>query len=310
MKILITGASGFVGAALLDILQEKYDDLVLLGRSNNVSQFKFYQAEIDSKSDYTEALKHVDVVIHVAARAHVLNEDSAKANDLYQEINTRGTLNLAKQSIASGVKRFIFISSVKVNGEQTQLGKPFSSMDIPSPEDAYGQSKADAEKGLLEISAVSDLEVVIIRPPLVYGRGVKANFASMMQLATKNLPLPFGSIKNKRSMVGIDNLVDLIIACIDHPNAANQIFLVSDDHDVSTSELMRELTIAAGKKPRLIPVPMKIIKFMATLLGKKSIADRLCGSLQVDITHTKEMLGWVPPVSFKEGIARCFKKVN
>tara|TARA_R110001599_G_scaffold99341_1_gene254701 strand:- start:899 stop:1828 length:930 start_codon:yes stop_codon:yes gene_type:complete len=307
VKILLTGASGFVGSAILAKLCA--DKIRVLGRSEPpCGTTDFYYSEIKSDTDYSEALKGVDVVIHVAARAHIMKDGSSDPFSEYYETNTLGSLNLARQSSA-GVRRFIFISSIKVNGEFTSIGHPFFYNDKVCPDDPYGQSKAEAEIGLAKLAEETGMEVVIIRPPLVFGPGVKANFASMMSLAIKNLPLPLGAIKNKRSLVAIDNLVDLIITCIDHPNAANQTFLVSDDHDVTTTELLEELTRAAGKKPRLIPVPMKVIQIVANVLGKKSIADRLCGSLQVDISHTKETLGWKPPVSFKQGIARCFEKV-
>ena len=307
MNILLTGATGFIGSRIINLLE--FSKLTVLGRSLPEGFMgAFYEAEIGPDVDYSASLRDIDVVIHSAARAHVMDDKAESPLSAYRDVNVDGTLTLAKQAAAAGVKRFIFISSIKVNGESTLFDSAYKYDDSSSPEDAYGVSKMEAETGLLKLSKSTGMEVVIIRPPLVYGPGVKANFALMMNLARKNLPLPLGAIKNKRSLVGIDNLVDLIITCIDHPNAANQTFLVSDDNDVSTTDLLKELTLAAGKKPRLIPIPMPIIKFFATLLGKKSISDRLCGSLQVDITHTKETLGWVPPVSFQEGIARCFTK--
>jgi len=223
-------------------------------------------------------------------------------------VNSLGTLNLACQAAKAGVSRFIFISTVKVNGERTEKDKPFRFNNPSMPEDAYGISKSEAEFGLRALSKQTGMEVVIIRSPLVYGPGVKANFAAMMKLASKNLPLPLGAIHNKRSLVALDNLVDLIVTCIDHPKAANETFLVSDDQDVSTTELLNKMTVAAGKKPWLIPVPMKLIQLGAAVLGKKAVADRLCGNLQVDISHTKEVLGWTPPIMLEQGLARCFQK--
>tara|TARA_R110001592_G_scaffold45986_2_gene146673 strand:- start:1600 stop:2529 length:930 start_codon:yes stop_codon:yes gene_type:complete len=307
LTILVTGYTGFVGSTLVRALSSR--TLRLVGRRElSGLPFDFFQKTLAEDCVYSDCLGGVEVIIHSAARAHVMNDNEVDALSAYRAINSLGTLNLAKQAAEAGVKRFIFISSIKVNGELTEPDKPYTYSDQPDPQDPYGISKAEAEKGLMDIAHQTKMEVVIIRPPLVYGSGVKANFASMMRLAAKNLPLPLGSIKNKRSLVAIDNLVDLIITCIDHPKAANQTFLISDDHDVSTTELLRELTIAAGKKPCLIPVPMKFIQMIATLLGKKTIADRLCGNLQVDISHTKDTLGWTPPISFKEGIARCFIK--
>jgi nucleoside-diphosphate-sugar epimerase len=307
MKTLLTGATGFVGSAILEALDPK--NIRVLGRSKPPNVADFFSAEIDSDTDYKEALTDVSIIIHSAARAHIMDDQSEDPLNAYREVNTFGTLNLARQAAVSGVKRFIFLSSIKVQGEETALDRPYFYDEAYSPQDDYAQSKVEAEVGLLELSRETGMEIVIIRPPLVYGLGVKANFAAMMKMAAKNLPLPLGAIKNKRSLVFIDNLADLIVTCIDHPNAVNNIFLVSDDHDVSTTELLTELTKAAGKKPRLIPMPMKLIQILATLLGKKTIADRLCGSLQVSISHTKETLGWKPPVSFEQGIARCFNKV-
>ncbi|MDP2715683.1 SDR family oxidoreductase [Rheinheimera sp.] len=304
-KILITGFSGFVGSRLLSVLSTRV--LVLLGRKKpeNVS-LPFYQSEFNADSDYSSALAGVDVVIHSAARVHMMNEQTTDPLAAFRDVNTFGTVNLARQAAAAGVKRFIFISSIKVNGESTRNDKPFRHDDKPLPDDAYGISKAEAEIGLKQIAVQTGMEVVIIRPPLVYGLGVKANFAAMMKLARKNLPLPLGAIHNKRSLVALDNLVDLIVTCIEHPKAANQTFLVSDEHDVSTTELLQMMTRAAGKKPRLLPVPMSWLKLAGKLTGKSAVIDRLCGNLQVDISHTKDTLGWRPPVTVEEGIARCF----
>jgi nucleoside-diphosphate-sugar epimerase len=310
VKTLLTGATGFVGGALLEKL--KFNDVRVLGRSRpELAEVDFVAAEIKSNVDYSSALVDVGVIVHSAARAHIMNDNAQNPLEAFRDVNALGTLNLARQAAESGVKRFIFISSIKVNGEGTQLNEPYSYNDQTLPEDAYGKSKVEAELGLRKIAQETGMEVVIIRPPLVYGVGVKANFAAMMKLASKNLPLPLGAIHNKRSLVALGNLVDLIVICIDHPKAANETFLVSDDQDVSTTELLNKMTIAAGKKPWLIPVPMKLIQLAATMLGKKSVADRLCGSLQVDISHTKDVLGWTPPITLEQGLARCFhKKVN
>jgi nucleoside-diphosphate-sugar epimerase len=310
VKTLLTGATGFVGGALLEKL--KFNDVRVLGRSRpELAEVDFVAAEIKSNVDYSSALVDVGVIVHSAARAHIMNDNAQNPLEAFRDVNALGTLNLARQAAESGVKRFIFISSIKVNGEGTQLNEPYSCNDQTLPEDAYGKSKVEAELGLRKIAQETGMEAVIIRPPLVYGPGVKANFAAIMKLASKNLPLPLGAIHNKRSLVALDNLVDLIVTCIDHPKAANETFLVSDDQDVSTTELLNKMTLAAGKKPWLIPVPMKLIQLAATILGKKTVADRLCGNLQVDISHTKEVLGWTPPITLEQGLARCFhKKVN
>jgi len=225
----------------------------------------------------------------------------------YRRVNVDGTLNLARYAVEAGVKRFVFISSIKVNGEQIAPGRPFTCDDTPTPKDPYAISKLEAEQGLQQIALETGMEVVIIRPPLVYGPGVKGNFASMIKLVEKGLPLPFGAIDNRRSLVGLDNLVDLIITCIDHPNAANQVFLVSDGEDLSTSGLLRRVAKAMGKPSRLIPVPAGLLQLGATVLGKKAIGQRLLGSLQVDISSTRERLDWTPPVSVDEGLRRCFE---
>lgn len=302
--IFLTGGTGFVGKALCGILPS--EQLVIFGRRKPSSPFaRFHQGDISATTDYTDALIGIDVVIHSAARVHMMTDDSSDPLEVYREVNTYGTLNLARQAVKAGVKRFIFVSSVKVNGEATVQGQAFRHDDIPAPSDAYGTSKAEAEAGLLALAKETGIEVVIVRPPLVYGPGVKANFAAMFNLARKNLPLPLGAIDNLRSLVAIDNLVDLIQTCIHHPKAANQIFLVSDDCDVSTTTLLKTMILACNKTPRLLPVPMPWIQSLAKIAGKSAIADRLCGSLQLDIQHTKQTLDWNPPLSFEEGIKRC-----
>lgn len=305
--ILLTGATGFVGKAVLARLPP--EKLVVVGRNNISGEHRYFVKDnIDKSTNYSDALDDVDIVIHSAARVHVMNEANSNSLSEFREINTEGTLNLARQAAAAGVKRFIFISSVKVNGESTEPHKAFRNDDDIISTDPYGQSKAEAETGLWQISSETGLQLVIIRPPLIYGPKVKANFALMMKLAKKNLPLPLGAIHNKRSLVALDNLVDLIITCIDHPNAANQTLLVSDDHDVSTTELLQTMTRAAGKKPWLLPLPVSWLKLAGKLMGKQAVIDRLCGNLQVDISYTKNTLDWKPPISFEEGIQRCFIK--
>lgn len=301
-NILLTGGSGFLGKHLLKDL-DKYQVRVLdRNRNEKHNQVTYFKASIDSLSKYSLLLENVDTLIHCAARVHVMNEQSLNPLNEFREVNTAGTMNLARQAQEAGAKRFIFISSIKVNGESTEIGKSFRASDERRPEDFYGQSKAEAEEMLLEIAKETGLEVVIIRPTLVYGPGVKANFASLMNLVSKGIPLPFGCItQNKRSLVSITNLVDLIITCIDHPKAANQVFLVSDDQDVSTSEMVREMAKALGKPTWQLPIPVWCYKFVGKLLNKSDVVDRLTGSLQVDISHTKDTLGWKPPQTLKEG---------
>jgi UDP-glucose 4-epimerase len=297
MNILVTGSTGFLGRSLVE--QLTLHSISVLARSELKSNnCVYHHGVIDNKSSYAKALLNIDVIIHCAARVHIMDDNSSSPLDEFREVNTHGTLNLAQQAATSGVKRFIFISSIKVNGESTELGLPFKPDDTFIPTDPYGLSKYEAEIGLCKIAEKSGMEVVIIRPPLVYGPGVKANFASMMKWVNKGLPLPLGGITgNKRSLVSIDNLVNLIITCIDHPKAGNNTFLVSDDDDVSTTQLLVNMATALDSSNRLIPIPSKWFIVVAKLIGKPAISQRLCGSLQVDISKTKELLNWQPPFS-------------
>jgi nucleoside-diphosphate-sugar epimerase len=255
-------------------------------------------------ANWSAALDGIDVVVHLAARVHVMRETVSDPLSVFRETNVAGTLNLASQAAAAGVHRFVFISSIKVNGEHPKGDKPFTETDTPNPQDAYGISKLEAEQGLLKIAQETGMEVVIIRPPLVYGAGVKANFLSMMRAIRKGIPLPLGAIHNKRSFVYTGNLVSLILKCIDHPAAANQVFLVSDGHDLSTTELLKECAVALDVKSRLLPVPQKLIEIGAAMLGKANVAQRLCGNLQVDITKARTLLGWEPPFSVADGLKK------
>jgi nucleoside-diphosphate-sugar epimerase len=236
---------------------------------------------------------------------HVMADTAADPLEEFRRVNVQGTLNLAQQAAAAGANRFVFVSSIKVNGESTKLGAPFKADDVPAPKDAYGVSKMEAEQGLRELAERTGLEVVIIRPPLVYGPGVKANFAAMMRWLKRGVPLPMGAIHNQRSLVALDNLVDLLVACLAHPAAANQTFLVSDGEDVSTTELLRRMGQALGCPARLVPVPASWLKLTAAGVGKSDVAQRLCGSLQVDIEKTRRLMGWAPPISLDEGLRRA-----
>ena len=305
MKLILTGATGLVGRHIIE--KTRSFDITTIGRSNpdTLKRSAFFQANIDANSNYGPALVNGDVVIHCAARAHIMDDKSADPLTAFRQVNTLGTINLAKQSIQAGVKRFIFISSIKVNGEYSSKGKPFSANDEASPQDPYGFSKAEAEEQLKKLGIESGMEVVIIRPPLVYGPGVKANFAAMMRLVATGIPLPFGGInENRRSLVSVYNLVDLIVNCISHPNAANQTFLVSDDEDLSTQKILKELSIALGRSGRMFFLSVRLIEALGKVTGKSAIVDRLCGSLQVDISKTKKILDWQPPISVKEGFSR------
>lgn len=309
MNVLLTGANGFLGSRLAVTLNTKpYVRLTAaVRRSVQLSAMNVVEVQsLDANTDWSDAVTEQQVVIHTAARAHNMKDEAADPLVEYRRVNVDGTLNLARQAVDAGVTRFIFISSIKVNGEQTTCGGVYKAEDSPAPDDAYGISKYEAEQGLSQIAADTGLEVVIIRPPLVYGPGVKGNFYSMMRVVKKGFPLPLGAINNKRSLVALDNLVDLIITCIDHPAAANQVFLAGDGEDLSTTELLRGVAQAAGVSSRLIPVPASVLMFMASLFGKKEMAQRLLGSLQVDISKARNLLGWTPLLSVEEGLRRCF----
>lgn len=305
-SVLVTGATGFVGKALLARLLKGGIRVVaaVRGSSELPAPASTMRIEnLDGHTQWLDGLKDVDVVIHSAARVHVMNDTDADPLAAFRRVNVEGTLNLARQAAVAGVKRFIFISSIKVNGEETENGRRYLADDVPAPADPYGISKMEAEQGLRELAKETLLEVVIIRPVLVYGPGVKANFLSMMRWLDRGVPLPFGSIDNRRSLVALDNLVDLIVTCMDHPAAKNQTFLVSDGDDLSTTGLLSKMAQALGRNARLLPVPSKLLELGAILLGKRSLSQRLCGSLQVDIEKTRTVLGWNPPMSTEEALA-------
>jgi len=311
MRILVTGANGFVGRALCKALHQSSYQVRTTTRTANKHQTspdQFLVGDIIATTQWEQVLPDINVVIHLAARVHVMNDQAVDPLSEFRKVNVAGTLNLARQAAMAGVKRFIFISSIKVNGESTAANHPFSADDIPAPADAYGISKREAEDALRLLAEETGLEVVIIRPPLVYGPGVKANFLSMMRWLHKGLPLPLGNIDNKRSLVALDNLVDLIATCVDHPAAANQTFLVSDDEDLSTSGLLHRMAKALGKTAWLLPFPGWLLTMVAGLIGKKAVAQRLCDSLQVDITKTRQVLNWTPPINVDEGLRRVAQK--
>jgi nucleoside-diphosphate-sugar epimerase len=314
MNILLTGATGFLGKRLVGQInrQGAHALICAVRREESVEcGHEVLVHGLHADTDWSGALGgQPQVVIHAAARAHIMKDEVPDPLAEYRKVNVEGTINFARQAAKAGVTRFIYISSIKVNGEQTPLGKPFTADDMPASQDPYGVSKLEAENGLSEIASETGMDVVIIRPPLVYGPGVKGSFASMVKLVDKGLPLPLGAIHNKRSLVALDNLLDLIITCIDHPAAANQVFLAGDGQDVSTTELLRGVGRAMGKPARLIPVPAGMLMLGASLLGKKAVVQRLLGSLQVDISKARNLLGWEPPLSVEEGLRRCFDSEN
>ena len=305
MKVLVTGATGFVGRTLCARLTASGVDVVPAVRSKYDLPYEVVVGNLNASTNWQPGLTGCDAVIHLAARVHVMEDAARDPLASYRAINTEATLSLACQASDAGVKRFVFLSSVKVNGEFTEAGQPFTADDVPAPEDPYGVSKHEAELFLRQIAAETGMEVVIIRPPLVYGPGAKANFAAMMRWLARGVPLPLAAVTdNRRSLVALDNLVDLIMTCLHHPAAANQTFLVSDGEDLSTAQLLRRMGAAMGYPARLFYLPPALLKLGATVLHKSGIYQRLCGSLQLDITKTRHLLGWTPPVSVDEGLRR------
>jgi len=289
---LVTGASGFVGSHLMKEMARRGLSVrgVTRGTVPDLVTIPSYGPEMD----WNECLEGVDTVIHLAARVHVMRETASDPLALFREANVASTINLARQAVAAGVRRFVFVSSIKVNGERTEPGKPFTADDIPNPQDPYGISKAEAEAALMVLGRETGMEIVIVRPPLVYGPGVRGNFRSLMKWAASGMPSIFGAVKNKRSFVHVANLCDFLITVLDHPKAANQIFLVSDGQDLSTHELLVKLTEAAGRKPRNIPVAPGILNAIGRLARREAAVARLTENLQVDMSANWQLLGWRP----------------
>ena len=304
LRVLLTGGSGFLGTHILK--HNAFADSLVIGRTRPIKCSNFIQIPFDQVDDSVMDQLEIDVVVHMAARAHVMNDKAKNPLDEFRQVNAVGSLNLAKKAAIAGVKRFIFISTVKVLGEKTEPGHAFKNSDAFNPQDPYSISKVEAEVGLKLIGEAHGMEIVIIRPPLVYGNGVKGNFGSLLKLAKLPIPLPFGSIQNKRSLVSVENLVDLIVVCLNHPNAKNQTFLVSDDDDMSTSILFSSLADAGGYKAYIFSFPLVLLSIFFRVLGKSAIYERLCGSMQVNIEYTKAQLGWKPPFNIKDSLSNCW----
>ena len=307
MKLLVTGAHGLVGRAVCQALAARGLSVRAAVRSaspGSTGAGTFMTGDMDGQTVWHAALEGIDCVLHLAARVHVMRDDSADPLAEFRRVNVDATLNLAHQAAAAGVQRLVFISSVKVNGEATLPGQAFTETDPPHPQDAYGQSKYEAEQGLLQIAAQTGLAVVIIRPPLVYGPGVKANFAALMRAVQRGWPLPLGAIDNRRSLVALDNLVDFILTCVSHPKAANQVFLVSDGQDVSTPALVRAMAQAVGRRARLLAMPWWLLQAVGRLLGQGDALARLGGNLQLDIAKAHTLLGWRPPVTMSQQLQK------
>lgn len=305
MLVLLTGVGGFVGTALLKQLASLSGVSVRgSGRATVCACLNdYHMVDMAPDTNWEGIVSDIDVVIHCAARVHIMDDQSSDPLAAFREVNVAGTLNLAQQCAGAGVRRFIFVSSIKVNGERTTPERRFMADDVAAPEDPYGISKMEAEQGLRKIAEETCMEVVIIRPPLVYGPGVKGNFRTLLKLTKLRFPLPFGSIQNQRSMVYVGNLVDLLIRCIDSPSAANKTFLISDGEDLSTSGLLRLLRKQMGLPAWLLPVPVGLFEWVGRLTGKSALVDRLCGSLQVDSSKVRKELGWAPPFTVEQGLA-------
>ena len=317
--ILLTGANGFIGSNFQQYCYEKSKKIVLVSRNDSRSKnlHSFHDiinvGEINSSTNWSSALKGINCVIHCAAKVHTMNE---KDQHDYRSINIEGTKNLAEQAVKAGVKRLVFLSSVKVNGEgfNENVTKKnnefffFNQEDTPNPQGEYAISKLKTEKVLWEISAKKNLEVVIVRLPLVYGKDVKGNIARLIKIIKSGIPLPFSMIKNQRSIIGIDNLIDFLMLCIDHPDASGKTFLVSDSDDLSTPDLIKLIASSFGQKANLFPVPLFLLKFLGSIFGKQKEINRLIGSLRIDNSYVKETLNWTPPVSVEEGIMRMIQR--
>jgi nucleoside-diphosphate-sugar epimerase len=306
MNILVTGANGFIGQAVCrDLSLRQFHVLPIVRNSSTIPNAIIIQDEHDPRWD--TVLKECQTIVHLAGRAHVAQDKTPETRALYMKENVELTLNLAQKAADLGVKRFVFISSIKVNGEETQNAKAFTPEDVPHPQDVYAESKWLAEQGLMTIARTTNLEIVIIRPPLVYGPGVKGNFSTLIKLVKKGLPIPLGGIQNQRSLVALDNLSNFIALCADinaSPKAANQVFLISDGEPVSTGSLIQRIADAYQLKLRLIPVPVALLKFLLKLLGKGDAAHRIFGSLKVNDIKARELLGWRPVVSMDEQLRK------
>jgi len=308
MNLLVTGSTGLVGRALCVHLRDLGWAVRGVSRqaSDPVGQQSVVQIRsIDEDTDWRGALRGIDVVLHLAARVHIMQDRSADPLAEFRRVNVHGTLNLARQAASAGVRRLVFVSSVKVHGEATVSGRPFTELDPLLPQDAYGQSKIEAKPGLQMIAMQTGLELVIVRPPLVYGPGVKANFAALMRAVQQGWPLPLGAVQNLRSLVALDNLVDFLSLCASHPRAAQQSFLISDGQDVSTPQLLREMAHALGRPARLLPLPVPVLRALGRLSGQSAAIDRLCGNLQLDISKARTLLGWTPVLGLSEGLRKA-----
>ncbi len=302
-NVLVTGGNGFIGRRISYRLAADRIDVTGAVRSPTHVEWQVRSPSLDREADWRPLLRDRTVVVHTAGRAHLLVDRAERPLDAFRAVNTAGTLRLAQQAVQMGVRRFVFLSSIGVSGANSV--EPFTESDTPHPIEPYAVSKLEAEQGLMALSKEAGMEVVIIRPPLVYGPSAPGNFGKLANAVRRGIPLPLGAVtQNRRTLVGLDNLVDLIVTCAYHPSAANQVFLAGDDEDLSTADLLHRMAKAFGVSPRLLPVPVPVLKAMARAAGKSGMVERLCGSLQVDITKAREVLGWKPPLTVDEGLAR------
>lgn len=308
--IAVTGASGFVGRALCRSLQAQgYPTTPLLRTPQSDMPGAVLVGDMGADTDWSQALEGVDCVVHCAGRAHIALRAGPQDLDVCRRINVEGTRRLALAAAQAGVQRLVFVSSIKVLGERSDEGSPLRFDSRPAPEDAYGISKWEAEQALQRVSDQTGLQTVTVRPPLVYGPGVKANFLRLIQEVARGTPLPLGSVRNLRSLVALDNLVDLLTCCIVHPQAPGQTFLVSDDHDLSTPALIQGLAEALDRPARLLPCPPSLLRLAGRISGRAGQIERLIGNLQVDIGHTKQVLRWTPRCSVQQGLKSAVRDV-
>jgi nucleoside-diphosphate-sugar epimerase len=303
-RFLVTGSNGFVGRTLCQSLIERGYHVRAAVRAASTAPVGVEACiihDIGPDTDWSDALESIDIILHLAARVHMMHENATDPLVAFQAVNLHGTLNLARQAAEAGVRRFVYVSSIKVNGECT-AEKPFTEADASAPSDPYGVSKWQAEQALHEIGRETGMEIVIVRPPLVYGPGVKANFYSLMKLVSKRLPLPLGSIRNRRSMIYVENLADALMLCATHPAAAGQTYLVSDGEAVSTPQLVKEIATAMQRPERVFPFPLSAMRFVARMTGRSSAVDRLTQSLEIDSSKIRNELGWHPPYTRQQGL--------
>ncbi len=305
--VLVTGAGGFVGSGLCKALTAAgYRVRAATRGAGSLPGGTIHEqvavGEIGADTEWNRAVQGVDAIVHLAARVHVMRDQSQDPLAAYREVNTHGTERLARSAAKAGVRRFVYVSTIKVNGEATRTA-PFRDTDIPAPADPYGVSKYEAEQRLRRIGADTELQVVIVRPPLIYGPGVKGNFLSMMRVLQRGMPLPLASCMNRRSLIGLSNLTDLLVKCVTHPSAAGQVFVAADGEDLSTPELLRRTARALGRKARLLPFPPAMLRIAAGAMGRPGVYERLCGSLRVDASKARVLLGWRPPLTVDEELA-------